>query len=223
MLKGVLKLIVKRFHITFALVIATSFIIGSVPGYFFAVPVSQAQGGDAPPNTNPASGAVDVPVNNLVISATFAEPITFVEYSLRLADNTAVPGTLAGNGTQTVTFTPSIPLSLNTQYTVRILNITINGVPYNGLNCKNDGTINHYCWSFTTVAATPTPTVTTPPTFTPTATFTPTPTATFTPTPNTNANATNIHADSNTNGHLYINPGIRTTSCGVFTGCVSSF
>ena len=129
--------------------------------------------GDPPPVVTdrlPANGATNVPVNTTV-SATFSKPmdattLTPARFTVT-GSGGPVDGTRIYDGvTRTWTFTPSIPLSGNSTYTVTVkgqVNDTTGHALYGG----------DEVWTFTTGAA---------PTNTPTATSSPTPTSTQTPT-----------------------------------------
>ncbi len=72
-------------------------------------------------NTNPANGAINVPVNQ-VVTATFneqmnPETINSASFSLRMG-TTVIPGSLSYDvTTYTLSFTPLVPLSANSTYT----------------------------------------------------------------------------------------------------------
>ena len=132
-------------------------------------------------STSLSNGAAGVAVTTTV-SATFSMFVngsTVTTDTFTLSDGSSlVSGSVSTNGA-TVTFTPSSSLAHNTTYTTT-LTTGIKAANFAGTQM----TSNH-SWSFTTIAATPTPTPTATPTATPivTPTATPTQTPTESPTP----------------------------------------
>jgi PKD repeat protein len=97
----------------------------------------------------PADGATNVPVDTTV-SATFSGVPNFTEFTVKYNNDLfPVAGTISGWGTPMVTFTPNNDLPYGEIFTVRILNITIAGVPLNGEDCDMDGSTDDLCWQFT--------------------------------------------------------------------------
>ncbi|KVV13621.1 Ig-like domain-containing protein [Flavobacterium sp. TAB 87] len=93
--------------------------------------------------TAPANGAIDVPLDQ-IITVTFNEEMdsdTFTEASFILQDNTPVDGTISYTG-QTASFTPSVPLAINTTYTA-VIKTTVKDLKGNALQ-------EDYIWAFST-------------------------------------------------------------------------
>jgi len=126
-------------------------------------------------STNPSDGAAGVAVTTTV-SATFSLLVngsTVTTDTFTLSDGSSlVSGAVSTNGA-TVTFAPSSGLAHSTTYTAT-LTTGIKAANYAGTQMTSN-----YSWSFTTIAATPTPTAT--PIVTPTPTPAQSPTATPTP------------------------------------------
>jgi PKD repeat protein len=124
----------------------------------FGFEVSLAEGSDQlmtvvlPPRVVPADGEEGVPVNLLEISATFNEPVTFGEFTVKFDTGNEVQGTRSGNGTPRVTFTREGPLLLyNTVHRVSLLELAdLNGNPIINEDCDGDGTAHDFCWTFKT-------------------------------------------------------------------------
>ncbi|MEU8055186.1 DNRLRE domain-containing protein [Microbispora bryophytorum] len=89
----------------------------------------------------PAAGATEVPLD-AVVRVTFTEPVGGVEVTVRAADNTDVPGSLAySDDDKVVTFTPAQPLAPGTTYSAEV-----------ALAADSwDNTMEPYSWSFRTV------------------------------------------------------------------------
>ena len=105
----------------------------------------------------PANGAIGIPLNT-TITALFNEPVnpatvTSANFEVRNALNVLVPGTVSYNaGTLTATFTPSSPLTLSTEYFVRIKSGTggIKDLAGNAMSAD-------FTWSFTSTTPPPPP------------------------------------------------------------------
>ncbi|WP_030913474.1 DNRLRE domain-containing protein [Streptosporangium amethystogenes] len=108
------------------------------------VPIDDTFTDDAPPQvteTSPLDAAVDVAVGAQV-RATFDEPVTGAQLSLKDPSSTAVQGSASLDASgKVLTFAPSQPLSAGTKYTVEV----------SGAQDALHNTMETHTWSFTTV------------------------------------------------------------------------
>lgn len=124
----------------------------------FGFEVSLAEGSNQlvtvvlPPLVVPADGEEGVSVDLLEISATFNEPVTFGEFTVKFETGNEVNGTRSGNGTPTLTFTRTgPPLLYNTVHRVSLLDLAdLTGNPIINEDCDGDGTAHDFCWTFKT-------------------------------------------------------------------------
>ena len=148
----------RRFRVSLLLVIGLM-VLADLPAMnataklnqFFGAEVTLAQ---TTPGTFPAAGATNVPVSGVIFSATFDQAVTFSDITVKYNNGFSdVPGVDTGSGSNVAMFTPSANLPHFTELTVRVQDIRVNGVPYAGQDCTNDGDTDDFCWSFTTVPA----------------------------------------------------------------------
>lgn len=89
--------------------------------------------------SSPANGIANVP-NNSEISAIFSEGVNVSSFTVTSQNGSVIGGTVSGNGSSTITFTPAHSLNFGTKYTAKITGIL-------------DGSGNNTAdvtWSFTT-------------------------------------------------------------------------
>ncbi|MEM7030039.1 MAG: Calx-beta domain-containing protein [Chloroflexota bacterium] len=138
------------FSVAFASFFLGYSVIFSGQGYEVSPNILLAQTAINTPVTTPTVDQADVPVFGLLISAEFNQPVDFTEMRVRINGDNNFSGNITGKGTSTIIFTPTELVPDETVFTVSIFDITVNGQPFVGLDCDNNGDADDFCWSFTT-------------------------------------------------------------------------
>lgn len=93
-------------------------------------------------STSPAGTSSGAAINTQV-SVSFNEAVVMTSFVLTSSHGATINGTVTGNGTAKITFTPDITLNYNTTYTATVKNV----------RDGSGNTLGDYSWSFTTTAA----------------------------------------------------------------------